>query len=103
MILTLTTHKECDKKLVLPTELQNERRFVELIENKSLIIQRGSVRMFVNLCWTLTFVVVLVWVVTLVLSINFPNQQLWGWPVHYYPGAASYLTAVALTEIKENI
>jgi hypothetical protein len=97
MIMSLTAHRSNKIPRVVPQEVE------QFLKEKKLTIEPYSVKVFRSICWTLTLVLTILWVVSITLSIKFPSNTMLSLPTHYYPGFMSYVIAFVLSEVKEAI
>lgn len=96
MVISLTSYRSC--KMVPENTPANIKKYI--LENKLRVETKLSI-FFKNLCWTLTFILILLWIWSIILSTQSPNDILWLFPKQYYPGIASFFIGFVLSEIKE--
>jgi hypothetical protein len=98
LTIPLTAYEVHDKVLAkIPADIASQ------IEKNHLKIDTSEARAFRNICWTMTFLLILLWIWAIVSSIKSPTLLWRILPFHYVPGAISYIVGIALTEWKEGI
>ena len=58
---------------------------------------------FVGLIWLLFLASLFAWSASCYTSIRFPENRVFGWPVHFVIGLGTYLLSLIMTFVKEKI
>ena len=98
MVISLTSYQS-DKSI--PEQIPKDIK--KYIRENDLRVETKRSILYKNLSWIFTFILVLLWIWSLILSTKFSNSTIWIFPSQYYPGIGSYLVGFILTEIKEAV
>lgn len=97
MVIYLVSYHDCN---ILPSDIPEEVK-TYLSQNDKYRLETNLSILFRNFCLIVTLILTLLWIWAIILSTQSPDLMWWFFPVHYYPGMASYILGAILSEVKE--